>query len=144
MGEFLNVLVQQFEIFWVLGLKPRSHIHAILLNSWFFICYLADSRLILHHQQGDRFTHLILIPAFYFFASEGQWKSRNNDFFKTWDRLHTDAQIEKLTYRKTDGHKKVKINTAVVNASPPDREHLYYPLDVEGVTLKGLLLPALI
>ena len=57
--------------------------------------------------------------------------------------MHTDAQVEKLTYRKTDGHKKVKINTAVVNASPPDREYLYHPLDVEGVTLKGLLLPAL-
>ena len=25
---------------------------------------------------------------------------------------------------------------------PPDTEYLYYPLDVEGVTLKGSLLPA--
>ena len=24
---------------------------------------------------------------------------------------------------------------------PPDTEYLYYPLDVEGVTLKGSLLP---
>ena len=32
---------------------------------------------------------------------------------------------------------------AVVNAGPPDVEYLYYPLDVEGVTLKGSLLPAL-
>ena len=29
---------------------------------------------------------------------------------------------------------------SVVNAGPPDTECLYYPLDVEGVTLKGLLL----
>ena len=32
---------------------------------------------------------------------------------------------------------------AVVNAGPPDAEYLYYPPDVEGVTLKGSLLPAL-
>ena len=33
-------------------------------------------------------------------------------------------------------------NTAV-NAAPPDTEYLYYPLDVEGITLKGSLLPAI-
>ena len=38
---------------------------------------------------------------------------------------------------------KIKKNsTVVVNAGPPDTEYLYYPLDVEGVTLKGSLLPA--
>ena len=32
---------------------------------------------------------------------------------------------------------------SVVNAGPPDTEYLYYyPLDGEGVTLKGSLLPA--
>ena len=31
---------------------------------------------------------------------------------------------------------------SVVNACPPDTDYLYYPLDVEGATLKGLLLPA--
>ena len=31
---------------------------------------------------------------------------------------------------------------SVVNAGFPDREYLYYPLYVEGVTLKGSLLPA--
>ena len=36
-----------------------------------------------------------------------------------------------------------KTNTAVINAGPPDTGYLYYPLDVKGVTLKGLLLPAL-
>ena len=35
-----------------------------------------------------------------------------------------------------------KPTMSVVNAGPPDREYLYYPLDVEGVTLKGSLLPA--
>ena len=30
----------------------------------------------------------------------------------------------------------------VVNAGQPDTEYLYYPLDVEYVTLKGSLLPA--
>ena len=31
---------------------------------------------------------------------------------------------------------------SVVNVGPPDTEYLYYPLEVEGVTLKGSLLPA--
>ena len=35
-----------------------------------------------------------------------------------------------------------KPTLSVVNAGPPDTEYLYYPLDVEGVTLKGSLLPA--
>ena len=47
--------------------------------------------------------------------------------------------------RQTNGHKKGKKSkntNTVVNAGPPDTEYLYYPLDVEGVTLKGSLLPA--
>ena len=35
-----------------------------------------------------------------------------------------------------------KPTLSVVNAGPPDTEYLYYPLDVEGVTLKGSLLVA--
>ena len=31
---------------------------------------------------------------------------------------------------------------AVVNAGPPDTEYPYYPLDMEGATLTGSLLPA--
>ena len=31
---------------------------------------------------------------------------------------------------------------SVVIAGPPDKECLYYPVDVEDVTLKGSLLPA--
>ena len=37
--------------------------------------------------------------------------------------------------------KNQKSNT-VVNACSPDTEYLYYPLDMEDVTLKGSLLPA--
>ena len=39
--------------------------------------------------------------------------------------------------------KKEKIykTNIVVNAGPPDTECLHYPLDMEGVTLKDLLLP---
>ena len=40
--------------------------------------------------------------------------------------------------RDTEKGKKSNI---VVNADPPDTAYLYYPLDVEGVTLKGSLLP---
>ena len=43
--------------------------------------------------------------------------------------------------RGTKKEKKSKTNTDV-NAGPPDTAYLYYPLDVEGVTLKGSLLPA--
>ena len=32
-----------------------------------------------------------------------------------------------------------KPSMSVVNAGPPDTEYLYYPLDVEGVTLIGSL-----
>ena len=35
-----------------------------------------------------------------------------------------------------------KPTMSVVNVGPPDTEYLYYPLEVEGVTLKGSLLPA--
>ena len=35
-----------------------------------------------------------------------------------------------------------KPTLSVVNAGPPDREYLYFLLDVESVTLKGSLLPA--
>ena len=42
-----------------------------------------------------------------------------------------------------DTKKKKILNTnTFVNADPPDTEYLYYPLDVEGVTLKGSLLAA--
>ena len=47
--------------------------------------------------------------VFIIFLSEGQWKPRNYDFFKTGDRLHTDGPIQRLTCRQTDRHKKVKI-----------------------------------
>ena len=55
------------------------------------------------------------------------------------------------TDTQTDWHKGKQMNTKknlkrptlpVVNARPPDTEYLYYPLDVEGVTPKGSLLPA--
>ena len=50
-----------------------------------------------------------------------------------------------LTHRQTYKHKKNKYlkkpTMSVVNAGPPDTECLYYPLDVEGVTLKDSLLP---
>ena len=52
---------------------------------------------------------------------------------------------EWLTHRQTDGHKKekkIQNTNTVVDAGPPDTEYLYYPLDVESVTLKGSLLPA--
>ena len=54
----------------------------------------------------------------------------------------TDPQTDT---RQTDRHKiekKIKKNNTPVNAGPQDTEYLYYPIDVEGVTLTGSLLPA--
>ena len=48
-----------------------------------------------------------------------------------------------MTQKRTQKRKKSKNSNTVVNAGPPDTEYLYYPLDVEGVTLKGPLLPAI-
>ena len=41
-----------------------------------------------------------------------------------------------------DTKKKKYLKIPIVNAGPPDTEYLYYPLDMEGVTLKGSLLTA--
>ena len=49
-------------------------------------------------------------------------------------------EIGKLMNKKSKNLKKPTMS--VVNAGPPDAEYLYYPLDVEGVTLKLSLLPA--
>ena len=48
--------------------------------------------------------------------------------------------MDKQTDTKKE-KKNLKTNTDA-NAGPPDTACLYYPLDVEGVTLKGSLLPA--
>ena len=49
----------------------------------------------------------------------------------------------KQTSKWTQKRKKSKNTNTVVNVGPPDTEYLYYLLDVEGVTLKGSLLPAI-
>ena len=47
------------------------------------------------------------------------------------------------TNRWTQKQRKILKNQhCVINAGPPDTEYLYYPLNVEGVTQKGSLLPA--
>ena len=69
MEEFLIVLIKQFELFWVLALNKRSHIHADLFN----ILYLLFGRLqpILGRYQENGLTHPILITAFLsFFVSK--------------------------------------------------------------------------
>ena len=54
---------------------------------------------------------------------------------QTWTEWHREIN----RYKK---EKKSKNTNTVVNAALPDTEYLYYPLDVEGFTLKGLFLPA--
>ena len=54
---------------------------------------------------------------------------------------YTDWLTNRQTYQqKKEKSKKPKLT--VVNDGPLDTEYLHYPLDVEGVTLKGSLLPA--
>ena len=47
------------------------------------------------------------------------------------------------TNKWTQKRKKSKNTNTVGNVGPPDTEYLYYLLDVQGVTLKGSLLPAI-
>ena len=64
MEEILNVLIQQFELYSDLALNRRSHIHANLFNSYFFICYFAATRPISDPCQEDNLTHSMLNTVF--------------------------------------------------------------------------------
>ena len=108
LGEILNVLIQQFELFWVLILNPRSHTHAMLfivtfylLFGWVTTNFESLARRQFHSPDANYWVFII-------FSCEGQWKSSNNGFFKTWDGLHLDAQIQRLTYRQTEKTQKSK------------------------------------
>ena len=61
------------------------------------------------------------------------------------DCKQTHRDTDWLTHRQTEEHtqkKSKKPTLPVVNAGCPDTEYLYYPPDVEGIILKGSLLPA--
>ena len=55
----------------------------------------------------------------------------------------SDAQLFGVSTKKKQREKCknhfLKPTLHVVNAGPPDTEYLYYPLDTDGVTLKGYL-----
>ena len=53
---------------------------------------------------------------------------------------HEDNQLDKHTKKKN----LKKPTLSVINAGPLDTNYLYYPLNVESVTLEGSLLPAYI
>ena len=44
---------------------------------------------------------------------------------------------------KKQNSKSKKTDTAVINAGPPGREYLHYPLDMEDVIVEASQLPAL-
>ena len=52
----------------------------------------------------------------------------------------TDIKTNRWTEKQSKNNKKTTL--PVVNAGSPDPDYLYYPLNVEGVTQKGSLLPA--
>ena len=57
-------------------------------------------------------------------------------------QAHGHRLTDTLANLWTQKSKNLKKTMSVVNAGSPDTECLYYPLDVEGVTLKGSLSPA--
>ena len=84
----------------------------------------------------ERITN-VLIRSLHFLNSSPELK-----FTYIYLRLivNKHADIQTNWHRQTNGHKKkkkkYKANT-VVNSVPPDTEFLYYPLNVEGIILKG-------
>ena len=75
--------------------------------------------------------------------TQAELVNSNNDYFKNLILIENrDRYRLNDTDKRTQKRKKSKKSNTVVNAGPPDIEYLYYPLDVEGVTLKGSLLPA--
>ena len=54
----------------------------------------------------------------------------------------TDTLANLWTKKSKNLKKKNKKKVCFVNAGPPDTGCLSYPLDVQGFTLKGSLLPA--
>ena len=58
------------------------------------------------------------------------------------DRTQMKKLMEMKTSRWAQKQKKSLKTNTVLNAGPPDTEYLYYPLNVEGITQKGSLLPA--
>ena len=85
--------------------------------------------------------------TFIIFWLKGHWEPQKNKFLKTRNWLQTDPQPHRLTDTKINwwiqkSKNLKKLTLSVVNAGAPDTEYLYYPLDVERVTIKGSLLLA--
>ena len=63
-------------------------------------------------------------------------------------------RTDRTKTKKTDWHEDKELDTktkkfrkrtlSVINAGLPDTKYMYYPLNVEGITQKGSLLPAYI
>ena len=95
-------------------MNTRSHTHAILfivtsylLFGWVTTNFESLARRQVHSPDANHWVFII-------FSLKGQWKS-SNDFFKTCDGLHLEAQIQRLTYRQTDRHKKLKTQQTNTN-----------------------------
>ena len=59
--------------------------------------------------------------------------------------MHIDGKTEWNEDKQLDTKTKKNLKKptlSVVNAGPPDAEYLYYPLNVNGATQNGILLPA--
>ena len=96
--EFLNVLVHECDIFWVLTLNKRSHIHIDLFNSSFFYLLFCKTKtnfgsLSRGQPQLPDVNHYVFI----IFWLKNHWEPHKNEFLKTWNGLQTDQQTHRLT-----------------------------------------------
>ena len=66
-------------------------------------------------------------------------KLENRFYINEKTDWHEDKQLDTKTKKNLK-----KPSLSVVNAGTQDTEYLYYALNVEGITQKGLLLPAYI
>ena len=76
---------------------------------------------------------------------DGRTEGRTNPILLDPSGYHWGSK-NWLTWRHTDGHKNKEKNLknqhCLLSMLVPQIEYLYYPLNVEGVTQKGSLLPA--
>ena len=132
MEEFLNVLIQPFDFFWVLALNRRSDIHADLFNIYFLSAIWPPHDQFWALSRGQSYS-----PCF-----RGHWQPHNNKFLKTWDGLQRDPSTLQNDWDigKLTNTKKIKIFKKIilpgVSVGFRDRQYLDYWLDVEVDTLK--------
>ena len=107
----------------------------------FFICYLTARQPILHHYQGGSLTDSMLLTKFFHFLMQ---RLVIMVFLKLeMDGIQTCRHTDRLTHRKTDEHKTIKIwknNTVCCQCCSARYRVSVLSRRCEGFVLKGSLL----